>query len=267
MKNVATLYYLLFVLLIMGAFASMAQNSYGITILGSAAVAFGLIFLYQFIVSYTKNAKMYVLTRVELFCLSLLSFMLALRIFHIHFPYVEWLFSITAAVLVVVYIKKMADRYLQFNTANKKLSRMVLFFHLSILFFIAALMLAPFLQQISVYAGGLGFLFLLLFLITAFINKSFQLNGEAVPVSTIIAGFKDRSILIISFFIIISLYTGLNRINVLPDLYSDDLPQAYYDLLNHAETGKEKSVKGKYAYEEFKQKYDQFLERNRLRDE
>ncbi len=42
MKSYNTLYYLLTVLLIMGAFASMAQNSYGMQIISVVCIAFGL---------------------------------------------------------------------------------------------------------------------------------------------------------------------------------------------------------------------------------
>jgi hypothetical protein len=55
---------------------------------------------------------------------------------------------------------------------------------------------------------------------------------------------------------------GLTRIGVLPSMYSDEYPQAYFKLVNKAETGKEKPVNGKYRHQEFKEKYDDFLERN-----
>ena len=77
-----------------------------------------------------------------------------------------------------------------------------------------------------------------------------------------IAGFKDRVFLLLSLFIIFSLYYGLSGSGILPKLYSDKFPQAYYELVNNAETGKEKPVNGKYKYEEFRKMYDQFVERN-----
>ena len=45
MKRDQTFFYFLFVLLVLGAFAAMAQNSYGLKILGAVAIVFGLIFL------------------------------------------------------------------------------------------------------------------------------------------------------------------------------------------------------------------------------
>ena len=48
MKNYNPIYYFLFILLVTGAFASMAQNSYGIKMMGGVAFAFGLVFLVEF---------------------------------------------------------------------------------------------------------------------------------------------------------------------------------------------------------------------------
>jgi hypothetical protein len=45
-------------------------------------------------------------------------------------------------------------------------------------------------------------------------------------------------------------------------MYSDEFPQAYFNLVNQAETGNEKSVNGKFKHDEFKAKYDRFVERN-----
>ncbi|MBA2746636.1 MAG: hypothetical protein H0U44_10455, partial [Flavisolibacter sp.] len=58
MKKFNTIYYLLFILLVMGAFASMAQNSYGLKIMGGVAFVFALVFLLEFIsVLRTKDKR------------------------------------------------------------------------------------------------------------------------------------------------------------------------------------------------------------------
>ncbi len=49
MKKFNTIYYLLFILLVMGAFAAMAQNNYGLNIMGGVAFVFALVFLVEFI--------------------------------------------------------------------------------------------------------------------------------------------------------------------------------------------------------------------------
>lgn len=78
---------------------------------------------------------------------------------------------------------------------------------------------------------------------------------------TIIANFKDHSLLLMSLFVAFFLYFSLTGLDVLPKLYSDDFPQAYFDLVNKAETGGEIPVNGKYRHEEFKAMYDAFVNR------
>jgi hypothetical protein len=78
----------------------------------------------------------------------------------------------------------------------------------------------------------------------------------------VITGFRDRFYLLLTLFILFTLYVGLTGAGVLPRLYSDNYPQAYYKLVNEAETGKEKPTDGRYRYENFKTAYDQFVEKN-----
>ncbi|HJS55016.1 MAG TPA: hypothetical protein VJ765_10740, partial [Chitinophagaceae bacterium] len=70
---------------------------------------------------------------------------------------------------------------------------------------------------------------------------------------------------IVSFFLLFTLYFGFNRIGLLPGIYSDEYPKAYFELVNKATSKKEKPVDGKYKYEEFMEKYDQFLKNNTTR--
>jgi hypothetical protein len=56
-----------------------------------------------------------------------------------------------------------------------------------------------------------------------------------------------------------SLYVGFNRIGLLPGIYSDEFPQAYYNLVDQAASREEKPINGRYKHEEFKVEYDQFL--------
>jgi hypothetical protein len=262
MRNYNTLYYLLFVLLILGAFASMAQNTYGLTILGTAAIAFGLIFLYQFIAGYRNKEGYNKLSQLELFSMTILSFLFALRIFHIHFPYVEWVFSITAMVLGFIFIKKLLERFSGMKAKNMSLALLLLIFYVSLVLFIFSFVLAPFVPGPAVYAGAAGFILLMIFLVFLFVKKDLKIDGEKVTVVKTIAMYRDRSLLLISLFFIISLYFGLTVTKILPPLYSDQLPQAYYELVNDAESGKEIPENGRYKHEEFKEHYELFLKRN-----
>ena len=87
MKKYNTLYYLLFMLIVMGAFASMAQNDYGTTILGLSAVSFSVLFLVQ-LISMVITTKNWIKNgAIELVSLCVLAGILAMRVFFIHFQF------------------------------------------------------------------------------------------------------------------------------------------------------------------------------------
>ena len=262
MKRYNLLYYLLIVLLIMGAFASMAQNSYGQTILGLVSIAFGFTFLWQLIYVLRKFKKTGTATVIELSALTIISFLLLFRLFHIYFPFVEWIFATAGVSLAAVYIQKMITRFQLLRSKSPLLAILLLLFHLCIILFIAAMIAFTFLPGLAKFAGGVAFVLLLVILASMLFNREILLDGEKVSPLGAIARFKDRSLLLASLFFIFSLYMLLTSSGVLPRLYSDEFPQAYYELVNKAETGKETLVNGKYKHEEFKELYDRFLNRN-----
>lgn len=56
--------------------------------------------------------------------------------------------------------------------------------------------------------------------------------------------FKDRSIVLMTRFVLFTVYMGLTKFDILPKMYSDEYPQAYLELVKQAEGGTEKSVNG-----------------------
>ena len=96
MKSYNTVYYLLTVLLIMGGFASMAQNSYGMPIISAVCMAFGLIFFVQFIQALRANEPNRTEQAIEFFALFVLAFIFTLRTLQIYFPFIEWIFVAAA---------------------------------------------------------------------------------------------------------------------------------------------------------------------------
>ncbi len=264
MKTYNSLYFLLFVLLIMGAFASMAQNSYGIKILGGVAILFGLTFLFKAINILTRKNKEDVYALIELFSLFLLSFIFTLRIFYIHFPYIELIFAFAGMVLVYIYLRKMILNFRHVRPKNTLLAIIVLGFHLSIVLFLISMISVPFFSTLSLIAGGLAFALLIAFLVAGFFARNILIEGEKVSALKLVAQAKDSSIIIITLFFLFSLYTGFTSIGAIPGIYSDEYPQAYQELVNRAESGKEIPVNGRYKHQDFKEKYDQFLKRNKI---
>ena len=93
MKKLNVIFLFLFILLVMGAFASMAQNSYGLKILGGVAFVFALLFIAEFVTALRRKENEDLFTIIEPLCLFILSFIFGLRVFYIHFNYVEILFG------------------------------------------------------------------------------------------------------------------------------------------------------------------------------
>ena len=261
MKSYNTLYYLLTVLLIMGAFASMAQNSYGILIISVVCIAFGLIFLVQYIRQINNKGRV-AGSGIELLSLFILALIFTFRSFQIYFPYVEWLFGIAGITIAIIYLKKAIDHFRFYLPKNATLAWLIGVAYISISFFSLSMVLFVFNPQFARLLGILSLLLIAGFFVGAIFYNSTLVSGEKSSVFAVISGFRDRVFLLLTLFVLFSLYVGLTGSGVLPKLYSDNFPQAYYKLVDEAETGKEKPVDGKYKYEKFKTAYDQFLERN-----
>jgi hypothetical protein len=265
MRKYSTIFYLLFILLIMGAFASMAQNSYGLKIMGGVAFVFALVFFVEFISVLRKKDNRNLYTLAEPACLFVLSIVFGLRVFYIHFSYIELLFGAAGAVLALIYLRKMMIRFRQYRQRNGFLSLLVLFFHLSIILFLVSLTLVPFAPRISEVTGAVALVLLIGFIVAAFFKSDLLVEGEKISAFKMVRNLKDHSVIIVSLFLLFSLYLGFNRIGILPGIYSDEFPRAYFELVDRAATKKEKPVDGKYKYEEFIKKYHQFLEHNNLK--
>lgn len=266
MKKYNPIYYLLFILLVMGTFASMAQNSYGLKIMGGVAFAFGLIFLLEFITALGKKETKDVYSLAELGAMILFSVIFGCRIFHIYFSYIEWLFAAAGVWLVFFYIRKLFIRYHRLVFKNRRLAWLGVIFHLSIIIFLISLIMIPFASQKAEWVGMAAFALLLVFIIGAFVKRDDLVDGNKVTAMQMITGYRDHSIVLTSLFLLFSLFAAFNKAGLVPAIYSDEFPQSYFKLLDDAASGKEKQVNGKYKYEGFMEKYDQFLKHHNSKD-
>ena len=266
MKKNNPIYFLLFILLIMGAFASMAQNSYGLKLIGGVVFVFALVFMVEFITALQKNGKKDMAALIETACLFLLLFIAGCRVFYLHFPFIEWLFGAAAALQMLIYGQKMVTRYRTLKTKNNWLAIITIIFHGSILLFLFSLVLAPFAQYIAAVSVIAAFVLLVIFIAAGLIKKNLLVEGEIIAAFPMVKKYKDHSIIIISLFFFTTLFAGLNRAGVLPDLYSDEFPSAYNKLVNKISSEKEKPINGKYKYEEFMEQYQLFLKHNKTRN-
>jgi hypothetical protein len=264
MSRYNIIYYLLFFLLILGAFASMAQNEYGIKILGLVAASFSLLFSIQFIRLYQKNNKYDQYDGLELISLAILAAILTLRVFYIRFPFVEIAFGAAGLVLIVIYVIKLTASWKSINHRNKILALLIAMFYGSIVLYLISMVTVPFFPQLAEPSGGVAFAMLIAFAGISMVRKDIMLDGEKVSGLSYVAKFKDRSIVLVALFLLFTAYMGLTKVGAIPKIYSDQYPQAYFELVEQAETGKEKPVNGKYKHEEFKEMYDQFVSHNEV---
>lgn len=261
MKKYTTLYYLLFVLIVMGAFASMAQNDYGMTILGFAAASFSAIFLAQLIsvLSKKQDAKPEI---TEIACLFILAAIMAMRVFYIRFEFVEYVFAGAGTVLVLVYLQKMLKVYSHVKLESKNLAGLVLIFYGSIVLYLISMITVPFLPAISEPLGMAAFVLMIASAIGNLVLGSVLINSEKTTAFQFALRLRDRSMVLLTLFLLFTCYMAFTKVDLVPKLYSDDFPQSYYQLVNQAETGKEIPVNGKFRHEIFKADYEKFLKHN-----
>jgi hypothetical protein len=251
----------------MGAFSAMAQNDYGIKILGWVSFAFSVVFFIQFIQQLQKESNHKIMAMLELGSLSILAMVLALRIYYIRFQFIEVVFGVAGLLLISVYIIKLFQSWKTLRIQNQKLAVLIALFHGSIIFYLVSMVTVPFISQLAEPMGGIAFALMLAFLLFNFLKKDIILEGEKVTGFSYVLKFKDRSIVLLTLFILFTAYMGLTKIDILPKMYSDEYPQAYFELVKQAEAGEEKRVNGKYKHEEFKEMYDRFVSRNNVLDQ
>jgi hypothetical protein len=262
MNKYNTTYYLLILLLITGAFASMAQNNYGIIIMGWVAVAFGTVFLLQGVQAAVKGPADKKDTLMELFALSVICILLALRVFYIHFMYVEFVFGIAGLVLITIYLGRMYRNYRLVKPGSGYLAGMVVLFYSSLVLFLLSMIIIPFVPGLSEPAGIMAFGILILFTVVSLNKSDVIYNGEKISAHRLAARSANRTLVLLIIFSLFSLYIGLTKIDIIPQIYTDEFPQAYFELVNRAESGIETPVDGRFDHDRFKEQYDLFVQRH-----
>ena len=101
MKRYSTLYFLLFALFLLGAFASMAQYSYGMKICGMASFGFTGAFLVE-LWSIQSVEKKRIRHSLELTSLALLSLIFTLRNYSIEWPFFGVLQTVGLTIILVL---------------------------------------------------------------------------------------------------------------------------------------------------------------------
>lgn len=261
MNRYNTIYYLLILLLMTGAFASMAQNVYGVKIMGAVAAVFCLLFLVQAF-EYVQEGKTKFFPLIELVSLAVLAGIISLRVYYIHFLYAELLYGLAGFSLFGVYAMKLGTIFPQIRKENKFLSWMVLLFFGSLTLFVLSLTITPFFPELAEPAGIAAFVLILIFAGASLAKNDVFYQGENVNAFKIATRAEPRAVMLLSIFMLFSLYIGLNKVNLIPATYSDEYPRAYFELVNQAEAGDNGTVDGRYQHERFQDEYEAFIEKH-----
>ena len=261
MRTRRTIYYFLFLAIIMGAFASMAQNNYGLKIISWSCYLFSITFLIEFVLSRDKTT---IAQKVEQLCMAVLLMLFGFRAAYIHFPYVEWVVVAVASILAVQYVRLGLQHRSLLSSKNGFMAQSVAAFYLSVSSFLVSILIRPINATVSQAMGGLGGLCLGLVVLAVLFRNKQLVDGEETSLLSYVRDREDHSSMLLTGFLMISIYVGLNFVGVLPTLYTNEVPGAYIELVNQAETGKEAPVDGTYQHDAYKQEWERFLARHGL---
>ena len=261
MKPRIVFHYFLYLAIILGAFASMAQNDYGLTVVSWSCYLFALSIIFELIERFAKLSWDKI---IELAGLAILLVLFGLRAAYIHFAYVETLLMVVSALLIAIYTLHARRKIKQANQGNKRLRNLILVYYLSLIGYTLSMGITILLPSLTEIIGGLATALLVLFFVGILLSKQQLINGVEVKTSEYLRKQAGHSIVLMTGYLLISLYAGLHMTGLLPSLYTDELPHAYIELIYDAETGKETPIKGVYKHELYRKAYDNFLERQSL---
>ena len=245
-KNVI-LYYLLVLLVVMGAFAAMALNSYGVVLMSYATLGFGLLFLYELIFLLPKltptageNMKM---IGLELLTLSVWCLLYASRGLMISVPFGDEVPFVLLAVLFAgnVFSLLQTGRRVKGQPANYKIGLVSYF--VSLILLVAAMY---FKGATVMYISTAAVLCLVVFVLSG--RRRVIIEGEETSAIQEALRFRNKSgIQLIGFGLIIA-YSSLNALNLLPSLYFGAMPNGYSKVVS--QQGRGNAMPDPKAFEE-----------------
>jgi hypothetical protein len=243
-------------LLVMGAFAAMALNSYGIVLMSYVALGFGLVFLFELLLLLPKEEEMTKFYKaslaMELVSLSGLCLLYFLRGISVEIPYS---FSLTLTLFLLLFIVNVYHliRAWQYAKATPmKVKGSIGLYFLALLLYISS----NYLPERGVWIViVLALACQAAFLVFGWWKGWVILNGEETSAFKKVIQFRNKSGIQLIFFTLASLYFVLNAAGLLPPLYNGSLPNGYSNVVNQWQQDKSKTDPT-----EFEKAYKKFLE-------
>lgn len=257
---------LLIALLIIGLFAAMARNTYGFTFIGVAC--FGLAFLYLSQLSWKLIGDHFTIEKKdflffpELLLLALLLMLFGFRAFYIYLPGGAFIFIGVVCLLLIVYLTIGYGVFAETKKESLAMAwNMVSFFSSILLFLISMLTVAV--AYWSQIFGAMAILVSIPFLYSVVRQVKYECQYKIISLFQFVADSKNKAGLIFIFFASSAIYTGLASSNIIPAIENASKPNTYIELINNAESGKEKPIDGQYQHEAYRQAMEKFLEHHK----
>lgn len=263
MKRYSAIYYLLFVLLIMGAFASMAQNAYGLKICGVACLGFAVVFSYEIFVGVLSDSELYAswITKIELSALALVAIIFMLRAFSLDYAVFNLLLSMSllAILALLLFHAWYAMR------ALKKLGRTtwtipLALYYCAISLFVISWLMDAMAYPYATHVGGVALIVTIGFLVSSWIVYSRFPIPDSGSIWDYIRRLRNKSAILLVTCILLFGYNFLYSAGTLPPLYHGTLPAGYHELVEESKKGG--STEGRQKPSEFKVEYEKFVDKH-----
>jgi hypothetical protein len=262
MRRYATIYYLLFVLLIMGAFASMAQNAYGLKICGIACLGFALTFVHEIFFT-TSTLEEQVVTPwilyAELMFLSAISLVFLFRNFSIDFLFAEKLLIVSLTSLLLLYSYQAILQLKLAKEYQAKLVYHVALYYGAVLFFILSFLASVIFPGLAINLAVVAIVLIVTFAFLSMVFKDFTIDEETMSIWQYARQMGNKSAILLIASLLISGYSLLNSAGVLPSFYYGT-PKGYQNLVRVSNAGND--PEGKEKPREFKERYEEFIKKH-----
>ncbi len=265
MKKYNPIYYLLFVLIITGAFSSMALNTYGMKLIGFSCLGFALTFFHELVFGIKKREDLDSWNRktlsYELILLTVLSILFFMRSLLISFPFAEEIFILTVLLLIGNYVYIARQSVKELWNIYRIPAFGLMFYYASLILFSITFIVGILFPDGGVVMAVLGFLLLGVFVLVGLFYKGMIINGEDYTLFTFTQNLKNKTtIAFVAIIMIFSFYTFRDA-DLIPGMYSGDTPTGYLRLIQEAEAGPDNQENKVERYIEFKDHYEQFIEK------
>jgi hypothetical protein len=197
---------------------------------------------------------------VELASLTLMSILASLKIFQLSFQASRWLMLVAGVALVVVYARPLVKSIRTGKNLPAQYQAYRITYYIALILFIVSFAISDVLYRLSNTVMLLALVVGLASLAMALMNHRFLVNGTEETAWSWTLARKDRSALLMVLFIFMALYMVLAGSGILPPLYSDEFPPAFYTMQDTRDDGAKAGAS--IDHRAFKREYLHFVERN-----